>query len=47
MIGDGVNDVLFLKVVDVGILMGSGLDVVMEVVDMVFFDSFLFVIVVV
>lgn len=36
MVGDGINDVLVFKVVDVGIVMGGGIDVVFEIVDMVF-----------
>lgn len=32
MVGDGVNDVLVFVVVDVGIVMGGGMDVVMEFV---------------
>lgn len=36
-VGDGINDVLVLVCVDVGIVMGGlGLDVVIEVVDVVF-----------
>lgn len=30
MIGDGINDVLVLVLVDIGIVMGSGSDVVIE-----------------
>lgn len=37
MVGDGINDVFVLVVVDVGIVMGVvGLVVVMEIVDVVF-----------
>lgn len=40
MIGDGVNDVLVLKVVDVGVVMGIiGIDVFKNVVDMVIIDD--------
>lgn len=36
MVGDGVNDVLVLVVVDLGIVMGvMGIDVVIEIVDVV------------
>lgn len=44
VIGDGVNDVLVLCVVDVGVVIVSGLDVVIEVVDFVFMDLFSFMI---
>lgn len=38
--GDGVNDVLVLWVVNIGIVMGlNGIDVVREVVDIVFIDD--------
>lgn len=49
MIGDGVNDVLVLKVVDIGIGMGIiGIEVLKGVLDMVFVDdNFLIIIVVV
>lgn len=49
MIGDGVNDVLVLKCVDVGIVMGcKGSEVVKEVVEFVFVDdNFVFIVVVV
>lgn len=36
MVGDGVNDVLVLVCVDVGIVIGVGMDVVIELVDVVF-----------
>lgn len=40
MIGDGVNDVLVVKEVDIGIVMGiSGIDVIKEAVLMVLFDD--------
>lgn len=40
MIGDGVNDVLVLKCVDVGVVMGNkGIEVVKEVVEVVFVDD--------
>lgn len=39
MMGDGVNDVLVFKCVDIGIVMGSGIVVVKGVVDMVFVDD--------
>lgn len=35
MVGDGVNDVLVFVNVDVGIVMGGGIDVVVEVFDLV------------
>lgn len=35
MVGDGINDVLVLVVVDVGIVMGGGIDVVMYVVGII------------
>lgn len=35
MVGDGVNDVLVLVVVDVGIVMGMGVDVVVESVGLI------------
>lgn len=49
MIGDGVNDLLVLKMVDIGILMGKlGMDVVKEVVDVIFVDDdFVFILFVV
>lgn len=34
-IGDGINDFLFLVVVDIGIVMGLGMDVVIEMSDVV------------
>lgn len=40
MIGDGVNDVFVFCVVDIGIVIGGGSDIVIEVVDMVFFEFF-------
>ena len=45
MIGDGVNDFLFLKMVNVGIVMGiNGLDVFKEVFDIVLSDdNFVFI----
>lgn len=40
MIGDGVNDVVVLKVVDIGVVMGQiGIDVCKEVVDMILVDD--------
>lgn len=36
MVGDGVNDVLVLVEVDFGIVIGVGMDVVVELVDVVF-----------
>lgn len=39
MVGDGVNDVLVLVVVDVGIVMGMGIDVVIESVGVIFFKG--------
>lgn len=36
MVGDGINDVFVMKVVSIGIVMGSGIDVVLEMVDVVF-----------
>lgn len=49
MIGDGVNDVLLLKIVDIGIGMGIiGMEVFKGVFDMVFVDdNFVIIIVVV
>lgn len=46
VIGDGVNDVLVLCMVDIGIVMGFfGIDVVCEVVDIVLFDDYFGIIV--
>lgn len=40
MIGDGVNDVLSIKCVDIGIVMGIiGIEVVKGVVDMILIDD--------
>lgn len=39
MIGDGVNDVLVLVIVDVGIVVGSGSDIVVEIVGIVLVNS--------
>lgn len=37
MVGDGINDVFVLVIVDFGIVMGGvGIDMVMEIVDIVF-----------
>lgn len=49
MMGDGVNDVLVLKWVDIGIVMGKGgIEVVREFFDMLFMDdNFVFIEVVV
>lgn len=48
-VGDGINDILVLVCVDVGIVMGGlGLDVVIEVVDIVIMiDEFLKIVIVV
>lgn len=35
MVGDGINDVLVFVYVVVGIVMGEGMDIVMEIVDVV------------
>lgn len=35
MVGDGINDVLVMKEVSIGIVMGGGIDVVLEIVDVV------------
>lgn len=42
MVGDGVNDFLVLVQVDVGIVIGIGIDVVVEVVDVVLIKVFSF-----
>lgn len=34
-VGDGINDVFVFSVVDVGIVMGVGIDIVIELVDLV------------
>lgn len=39
MVGDGINDVLVFVKVDIGIVIGSGMDVVIEFVDIVFMKS--------
>lgn len=39
MFGDGVNDVLVFVVVDIGIVMGEGIDIVIDVVDVVFMKN--------
>lgn len=41
MVGDGINDVLVMKVVVIGIVMGSGIDVVLEIVDVVLIYNYL------
>lgn len=35
MVGDGINDVLVLVNVDIGVVMGDGIDIVIDVVDVV------------
>lgn len=49
MIGDGVNDVFVIKEFDIGIVMGIlGMDVIKEVLFMIFMDdNFLIIVVVV
>lgn len=39
MVGDGINDLLVLVVVDVGMVIGVGMDIVIEVVDIVLMKS--------
>lgn len=39
MVGDGINDVLVFVLVDVGMVMGSGMDIVMEIVDVMLMNS--------
>lgn len=39
MVGDGINDVFVFVIVDVGIVMGGGIDVVIEMVDVVLLKS--------
>lgn len=39
MVGDGVNDVLVLVIVDIGVFMGSGFDVLFEIVDIIFMNN--------
>lgn len=41
MVGDGINDVLVMKAVVIGIVMGSGIDVVLEIVDAVLIYNYL------
>lgn len=35
MVGDGINDVFVFVIVNVGVVMGEGMDVVFEIVDIV------------
>lgn len=39
MVGDGVNDVFVLVKVDIGIVIGIGIEVVIEVVDIIIFGG--------
>lgn len=41
MVGDGINDALAMKVVVIGIVMGSGIDVALEIVDVVLIYNYL------
>lgn len=33
MVGDGINDMLVFVIVDIGMVIGIGMDIVMEIVD--------------
>lgn len=42
MVGDGINDVFVLVIVSIGVVMGEGIDVVLEIVDVVLMKNELF-----